>query len=112
MTAGTEPLTERPAWKALKAHYTLGPPSESSLPMLAPRTINRWNAPPKVRFATDSLLEEDGFEPSVPLEEAGRLCRTGGSKIDSNGTEGIHSSPGLATHTSSEFPPGAIVKRG
>jgi hypothetical protein len=21
MTAGTEPLTERPAWKALKAHY-------------------------------------------------------------------------------------------
>jgi len=58
MTAGTEPLTERPAWKALKAHYTLGPPSESSLPMLAPRTINRWNAPPKVRFATDSPLEE------------------------------------------------------
>jgi len=66
MTASTESLTERPAWKALKAHYTLGPPSESSLPMLAPRTINRWNAPPKVRFATDSLLEEDGFEPSVP----------------------------------------------
>ena len=21
MTVGTEPLTERPAWKALKAHY-------------------------------------------------------------------------------------------
>ena len=36
----------------------------------------------------------DGFEPSVPL-----------------GTEGIHSSPGLATHTSSEFPPGAIVEK-
>ena len=69
MTAGTEPLTERPAWKALKAHYTLGPPSESSLPMLAPRTINRWNAPPKVRFATDSLLEGQGFEPSVPGRE-------------------------------------------
>jgi hypothetical protein len=66
MTAGTEPLTERPAWKALKAHYTLGPPSESSLPMLAPRTINRWNAPPKVRFAPDSPVEEAGFEPSVP----------------------------------------------
>jgi hypothetical protein len=24
------------------------------------------DAPPKVRFASDSLLEEAGFEPSVP----------------------------------------------
>jgi hypothetical protein len=34
------------------------------------------------KFAQDSSLEEAGFEPSVPLVETGRLCRTGGSKID------------------------------
>jgi hypothetical protein len=27
---------------------------------------HRWDAPPKVRFARDSPLEGDGFEPSVP----------------------------------------------
>src|SRR5947208_7728859 len=27
----------------------------------------RWDSPPKIRFAPDSPLEEDGFEPSVPL---------------------------------------------
>src|SRR5438477_12339431 len=34
------------------------------------------------RFALDSPLEGDGFGPSVPPVEAGRLCRTGGSEID------------------------------
>ena|SRR6266404_4078268 len=28
---------------------------------------HRWDLPPKIRFAPDSPLEEDGFEPSVPL---------------------------------------------
>jgi len=43
------------------------------------RDDHRWDAPPKVRFATDSPLEESGFEPSVPpvseeevMPEAGR----------------------------------------
>jgi hypothetical protein len=27
---------------------------------------HRWDAPPKVRFARDSPLEGNGFEPSVP----------------------------------------------
>src|SRR5437868_6833026 len=31
------------------------------------RDDHRWDAPPKVRFATDSPLEGAGFEPSVPL---------------------------------------------
>ncbi|SRR6266404_3072121 len=31
----------------------------------------RWDAPPKARFAPDSPLEEDGFEPSVPLGKRG-----------------------------------------
>jgi len=29
---------------------------------------HRWDAPPKVEFATDSPLEGDGFEPSVPAK--------------------------------------------
>ena len=33
---------------------------------------HRWDAPPKVRFATDSPLEGDGFEPSVPRVERGQ----------------------------------------
>jgi hypothetical protein len=35
------------------------------------------------RFVPDSPLERDGFEPSVPLVEAGRLCPTGDSKFAS-----------------------------
>jgi hypothetical protein len=31
---------------------------------------------PEIRFAVDSPLEEAGFEPLVPLVEAGGLCRT------------------------------------
>jgi hypothetical protein len=31
---------------------------------------SRWDAPPKFRFAGDSPLEGDGFEPSVPLGRA------------------------------------------
>ena len=27
---------------------------------------HRWGAPPKIRFALDSPLERNGFEPSVP----------------------------------------------
>ena len=30
---------------------------------------HRWDAPPKVRFATDSPLEGTGFEPSVPRRD-------------------------------------------
>jgi len=42
----------------------------------------------EVEFAQDSPLEEAGFEPSVPLVEAGGLCRTGGPKIDVCSTGG------------------------
>jgi hypothetical protein len=28
---------------------------------------DRWDSPPKIRFAPDSPLEGTGFEPSVPL---------------------------------------------
>jgi hypothetical protein len=50
------------------------------------------------KFAPDSPLEGDGFEPSVPLVESGRLSRTGGSEIDvaltaGAGTEGSNPSP-------------------
>jgi hypothetical protein len=31
-------------------------------------SVPRWEAPPKVRFATDPALEERRFEPSVPPE--------------------------------------------
>jgi len=34
---------------------------------------HRPDARPKVRFASDSPLEGDGFEPSVPREAAGIL---------------------------------------
>jgi hypothetical protein len=54
MTAGTEPLTERPAWKALKAHYTLGPPSESSLPMF-------------VRIPGEVARESGVISPAIPI---------------------------------------------
>jgi hypothetical protein len=33
---------------------------------------HRWDAPPKVRFATDSLVEEIGFELVVPCRAASR----------------------------------------
>jgi hypothetical protein len=38
---------------------------------------HRWDAPPKVEFATDSPVEEDGFEPSVPVRVF--LSHAGGS---------------------------------
>jgi hypothetical protein len=39
---------------------------------------------PKVRFASDSPLEEGGFEPSVPLGEKGRSeARRGGVAVSS-----------------------------
>jgi hypothetical protein len=34
--------------------------------LLAQAACYGWDAPPKVRFAPDAPLEEEGFEPSVP----------------------------------------------
>jgi hypothetical protein len=38
---------------------------------------DRWDSPPKIRFAPDSPLEGDGFELSVPVRQAKltRSCR-------------------------------------
>jgi len=68
MTAGTEPLTERPAWKALKAHIPSVPRQKARSRCWHPGRSIDGMRPPKVRFATDSLLEGQGFEPSVPRE--------------------------------------------
>jgi hypothetical protein len=52
---------------------------------------HRWDAPPKVRFATDSAQEGTGFEPSVPGCE--RVGRFGGMGI---ATEAAGGSPETA----------------
>jgi hypothetical protein len=41
-----------------------------------PPSSQAWRRPGPLRW------RKQGFEPSVPLVETGRLCRTGGSKID------------------------------
>ena len=33
------------------------------------RLQRTWDSSPKIRFAPDSLLERDGFEPLVPLRK-------------------------------------------
>src|ERR1700730_6174798 len=38
-------------------------------------SIRRGMRPPKVRFAADSSLEGDGFEPSVPREKHGEKAK-------------------------------------
>jgi hypothetical protein len=40
---------------------------------IAAHIIGGWRDPEEVRFASDSLVEGDGFEPSVPLERL--VCR-------------------------------------
>jgi hypothetical protein len=52
------------------------PPARSlSLPCPALRWCPSRDAPPKVRFAADSSLEGDGFEPLVPLLGRAQLSR-------------------------------------
>ena len=77
----------------LRALRTMKGPEHS----VSPLKVHKAALDPEAawgKFARDSPLAGDGFVPSVPL-----------------GTGGIHSSPGLPTHTSSEFPPGAIVEK-
>jgi len=59
----------------------LGPTARSVCPRFAWRELPtaealfrqtdgpRWDSPPKIRFAADSALERDGFEPLVPLRK-------------------------------------------
>src|ERR1700694_5683871 len=54
------------------------------------------DSPPKVRFAVDSPLEGDGFEPSVPRKKDNvfRACARSTSPSDAaRGTEGSNPSP-------------------
>src|SRR5580692_10804616 len=63
---------------------------------------HRWDSPPKIRFAPDSPLEGDGFEPSVPgtkepvsVAEGELRDRTGAAKKGCFlcGTDGSNPSP-------------------
>ena len=52
------------------------------------RPDRRWEPHPKLRFAGDSPVEGDGFEPSVPREEPTR--RDGFIRLSSGGSEAHH----------------------
>jgi hypothetical protein len=73
--------------------------ASDAAPAAAPR-----DDPPKVRFARDSPLEGDGFEPSVPVaREPGYIAegqlrgdRTGQPKKFLQGTDGSNPSPSSA----------------
>ena len=70
---------------------------------LAPYRLQRkWDSSPKIRFALDSPLEGDGFEPSVPgtkepvfVAEGELRDRTGAAKKGCFlcGTDGSNPSP-------------------
>ena len=55
----------------------IGANEEGTLGQLkAIRAEIKWDSPPKIRFAPDSPLEGNGFEPSVPGREATASRRT------------------------------------
>ena len=65
-----------------------------------------WPATPsEVRFALDSMLEGDGFEPSVPRE--GPTRRDGFIRLSSGGSEAHHRRSAISTARSGRrSPPG------